>query len=84
MTIALHIGFENFVDLLEGAHFIDNHFRTAPLHKNVSETYEIVQYHHIKCSVIELYINIITLEFLTTGASNIRITGNMVREFLWS
>jgi len=35
MTIALHIGFENFVDLLEGAHFIDNHFRTAPLHKNV-------------------------------------------------
>jgi len=35
MTIALHIGFENFIDLLEGAHFIDNHFRTAPLHKNV-------------------------------------------------
>ena len=37
MTIALHIGFDNFIDLLEGAHFIDNHFRTAPLHKNVSE-----------------------------------------------
>jgi len=35
MTIALHIGFDNFIDLLEGAHFIDNHFRTAPLHKNV-------------------------------------------------
>ena len=37
MTIALHIGFDNFIDLLEGAHFIDNHFRTAPLHKNVSK-----------------------------------------------
>ena len=36
MTIALHIGFDNFIDLLEGAHFIDNHFRTAPLNKNVS------------------------------------------------
>jgi len=35
MTIALHIGFDNFIDLLEGAHFVDNHFRTAPLHKNV-------------------------------------------------
>jgi len=35
MTIALHIGFDNFIDLLEGAHFIDNHFRTAPLNKNV-------------------------------------------------
>merc|ERR1712126_224513 len=35
MTIALHIGFDNFIDLLEGAHFIDNHFRTAPLESNV-------------------------------------------------
>merc|ERR1719351_605190 len=35
MTIALHIGFDNFIDLLEGAHFIDNHFRTAPIEKNV-------------------------------------------------
>ena len=35
MTIALNIGFENFVKLLEGAHFMDTHFRTAPLEKNV-------------------------------------------------
>lgn len=36
LSIALHIGFENFEKLLEGAHFMDNHFLTAPLEKNVS------------------------------------------------
>ena len=35
MTIALHIGFENFVKLLEGAHYMDQHFTTTPLEKNV-------------------------------------------------
>merc|ERR1719264_2364699 len=35
LTIALHVGFDNFEKLLEGAHFMDNHFRTAPLEKNI-------------------------------------------------
>ncbi|MBN3316620.1 G6PI isomerase, partial [Atractosteus spatula] len=35
LSIALHIGFENFEQLLSGAHWMDNHFRTAPLEKNV-------------------------------------------------
>ena len=35
MTIALHLGFDNFEKLLEGAHFMDNHFRTTPFEKNV-------------------------------------------------
>nr|BAF91562.1 phosphoglucose isomerase [Lepisosteus osseus] len=35
LSIALHIGFENFERLLSGAHWMDNHFRTAPLEKNV-------------------------------------------------
>ncbi|KAJ8281363.1 hypothetical protein GJAV_G00066760 [Gymnothorax javanicus] len=34
MSIALHIGFENFEKLLSGAHWMDNHFRTTPLDKN--------------------------------------------------
>ncbi|XP_029001208.1 glucose-6-phosphate isomerase b [Betta splendens] len=34
MAIALHIGFENFEKLLSGAHWMDNHFRSAPLDKN--------------------------------------------------
>ncbi|XP_061525314.1 glucose-6-phosphate isomerase b isoform X2 [Phycodurus eques] len=34
MAIALHIGFENFEKLLAGAHWMDKHFRTAPLDKN--------------------------------------------------
>uniref|UniRef100_A0A8C5DGI1 Glucose-6-phosphate isomerase n=2 Tax=Gouania willdenowi TaxID=441366 RepID=A0A8C5DGI1_GOUWI len=34
MSIALHIGFDNFEKLLSGAHWMDNHFRTAPLEKN--------------------------------------------------
>merc|ERR1719341_301523 len=35
MTIALNIGFENFTMLLSGAHWMDNHFKTAPLHQNI-------------------------------------------------
>jgi glucose-6-phosphate isomerase len=35
MTIALNIGFDNFVHLLSGAHWMDNHFKTAPLNKNI-------------------------------------------------
>ena len=35
MSIALNIGFDNFVELLSGAHWMDNHFRTAPLESNL-------------------------------------------------
>lgn len=35
LSISLSIGFESFQKLLEGAHFLDNHFRTAPFHENV-------------------------------------------------
>ncbi|EDW60107.1 glucose-6-phosphate isomerase [Drosophila virilis] len=34
LSICLSIGFENFEQLLEGAHFMDTHFKTAPLTKN--------------------------------------------------
>uniref|UniRef100_A0AAQ4S1Y3 Glucose-6-phosphate isomerase n=1 Tax=Gasterosteus aculeatus aculeatus TaxID=481459 RepID=A0AAQ4S1Y3_GASAC len=34
MAIALHIGYDNYEKLLSGAHWMDNHFRTAPLEKN--------------------------------------------------
>lgn len=36
LSISLAIGFENFLQLLDGAHYLDNHFRTAPLEQNVS------------------------------------------------
>jgi glucose-6-phosphate isomerase len=35
MSIALNIGFENFEALLSGAHWMDNHFKTAPLNENI-------------------------------------------------
>ncbi|XP_013882229.1 glucose-6-phosphate isomerase a [Austrofundulus limnaeus] len=35
LSIALHVGFENFEKLLAGAHWMDNHFRSAPLDQNV-------------------------------------------------
>lgn len=35
LSIALYIGFENFEKLLDGAFFADEHFRNAPLEKNV-------------------------------------------------
>ncbi|XP_071447711.1 glucose-6-phosphate isomerase [Hetaerina americana] len=34
LSISLSIGFENFEALLAGAHFMDNHFCTAPLEQN--------------------------------------------------
>lgn len=35
LSIVCHIGFENFVELLEGANWIDDHFQNAPLEKNI-------------------------------------------------
>ena len=35
LSISLNIGFENFRKLLEGAHFMDEHFRSTPLEKNL-------------------------------------------------
>ena len=35
LTIALAIGYEGFIELLEGAHAMDEHFRTAPLEENI-------------------------------------------------
>ncbi|AHF05021.1 glucose-6-phosphate isomerase [Marichromatium purpuratum 984] len=35
LPIALAVGFERFVELLEGAHAIDEHHRTAPLERNM-------------------------------------------------
>jgi glucose-6-phosphate isomerase len=35
LSIALVVGFDNFEQLLRGAHAMDEHFRTAPLEKNL-------------------------------------------------
>ncbi|XP_070574390.1 glucose-6-phosphate isomerase-like [Ptychodera flava] len=35
LSIALYIGMDNFEALLAGGHFMDNHFRTAPLEANI-------------------------------------------------
>lgn len=35
MSIALFVGWDNFEQLLEGAHYMDKHFQEAPLDKNV-------------------------------------------------
>jgi len=35
LSIAIFIGMKNFEQLLDGAHDIDNHFKNAPLHKNI-------------------------------------------------
>ncbi len=35
LSISLAIGFENFRSLLDGAHAMDSHFKTAPLDKNI-------------------------------------------------
>jgi glucose-6-phosphate isomerase len=35
LSIALYVGMDNFEALLDGAHEMDNHFRSAPLEKNM-------------------------------------------------
>ncbi|CAI4225286.1 unnamed protein product [Auanema sp. JU1783] len=35
LSIAIHIGFDNFVQMLEGAHAADKHFASASLEKNI-------------------------------------------------
>ncbi|CAH8592186.1 unnamed protein product [Schistosoma turkestanicum] len=35
LSIALYVGMENFIKLLEGAHEMDKHFKETPLHKNI-------------------------------------------------
>ncbi|HET6468113.1 MAG TPA: glucose-6-phosphate isomerase [Geminicoccaceae bacterium] len=35
LPIVLAVGFERFVELLDGAHAMDEHFRTAPLERNM-------------------------------------------------
>ena len=35
LSVSLAVGFENFDKLLKGAHEMDEHFRTAPLNKNM-------------------------------------------------
>ena len=38
LSIAIAIGFDNFSELLAGAHEMDEHFRTAPLDRNLPAT----------------------------------------------
>ncbi len=42
LPVALAIGFPGFVELLEGAHAMDRHFRTAPLERNLPATLALV------------------------------------------
>lgn len=35
LSIAVNIGFDNFVKLLEGAHYMDGHFYHAPMERNI-------------------------------------------------
>jgi glucose-6-phosphate isomerase len=35
LSIALYVGMENFESMLDGAHAMDEHFRTAPLERNM-------------------------------------------------
>jgi glucose-6-phosphate isomerase len=38
LSIAVFIGFDNFVELLTGGHLMDEHFRTTPLEQNLPAT----------------------------------------------
>ncbi|STO54101.1 glucose-6-phosphate isomerase [Canicola haemoglobinophilus] len=42
LSIALSIGFDNFEQLLAGAHEMDNHFRTASIEQNIPATLALI------------------------------------------
>jgi len=42
LSIAISIGYENFVELLAGAHAMDEHFRTAPPEQNLPLTLALI------------------------------------------
>lgn len=42
LSIALSIGFDNFEQLLAGAHEMDKHFRTAPMEQNIPITLALI------------------------------------------
>lgn len=42
LSIALSIGFENFEQLLDGAHEMDKHFRSAPIEQNIPTTLALI------------------------------------------
>jgi glucose-6-phosphate isomerase len=42
LSIAISIGFDNFEELLSGAHAMDEHFRTAPLEQNLPATLGLI------------------------------------------
>lgn len=35
LSIAVYIGYDNFIELLSGAHEVDNHFKNTPFEKNI-------------------------------------------------
>lgn len=49
LSIAVNIGFENFVKLLEGAHYMDGHFYHAPLERNVPVLMAMLGIWYINC-----------------------------------
>lgn len=49
LSIAVHIGFDNFVSLLEGAHYMDGHFYHAPLERNVPVIMAMLGVWYINC-----------------------------------
>lgn len=49
LSIAVHIGFDNFVSLLEGAHYMDGHFYHAPMERNVPVIMAMLGVWYINC-----------------------------------
>lgn len=42
LSIALSLGFENFEELLSGAHAMDKHFRSTPIEQNIPTTLALI------------------------------------------
>lgn len=74
LSISLAIGFCNFEKLLKGAFYSDQHFRTAPLEKNVKG--------HVL--LFKVFIIFTFNKFLFSGTSNSCFIRYLVPQFLQS
>lgn len=74
LSISLSIGFDNFEKLLEGAYYMDQHFKTAPLEKNVRPQHT---------TLLKMSLTLISVDISPIGASHSRSSRHLVLKFLW-
>jgi len=73
LSIALQSGFANFREMLDGARFVDNHFRTMPLEKNVNSMHFSIFLHKMFLLALNCFL------IFSIGTGNTSTFGSLVQ-----